>query len=212
MSMRRRDDDKTSASVPDPGRQLSVRQRLALVIGTGISAEAVVEMDDALIDYDFLLANGVRAPLLKAAKITPVQLKACGVASPSQFRSLDFCTLDLVDGAFCASCVAAYGAEALLTEFLTSPQDAIALAGSPAIDQLGLDVGTLLVVCCGSPDMAAEVLLQTHPRGRCLHGVAPETILDTGLRAKRLRELGFTAESLSAQTRASVVELDKLGF
>ena len=212
--MRRRADptDGTPPSVPDPGRELSVRQRLALVLGTGIAAETVVDMDDARIDYDFLLANGVRAPLLKAAKITPVQLKARGVASPSQFRSLDFCTLDLIDGAFCASCVAAYGADALLTEFLTTPQDAVALAGSPAVDQLGLDIGMLLVVCCGAPDMAAEVLLQTQPRGGCLHGVAPVTLLDTGLRAKRLGELGFTAEALSAQTRASVLELDKLGF
>lgn len=214
--MCRRDEDASPRAsrpvVVDKGRPLSTRQRLALVVGTGIAAEVAVDMEDAGIDYDFLLSNGVRAPLLKAAKITPVQLKARGVATPSRFRALDFTTLDLVDGAFCASCVAAFGANELLNEFLTTPQDAVTLAGSAAIDQLGLDVGTLLVVCCGAPDMAAEVLLQTQPRGACLTGVAPETILDTGLRAKRLKELGFTAEALSRQTHASVVDLDKLGY
>jgi len=210
--MRRRDDVATQPAGADPGRPLSVRQRLSLVVGTGISAETAIDMDDAKIDYEFLLSNGVRAPLLKAAKIMPVQLKARGATSPSHFKALEFSTLDLVDAAFCASCVAAYGANDLLDEFLTTPQDAVALAGSPAVDQLGLDVGTLLVLCCGAPDMAAEVLLQMQPRGACLAGVAPETLLDTGLRAKRLNELGFNAEALSRQTQASIVDLDKLGF
>ena len=157
MSMCRRTEHDAATDSAEPNRQLSLRQRLALVIGTGISDEAVVEMEDEQINYDFLLRNGVRAPLLKAAKITPVQLKARGVVSPAQFKALDFCTLDLVDGAFCASCVAAYGANELLAEFLTTPQDAVALAGSAAVDQLGLDVGTMLVMCSGAPEMAAEV-------------------------------------------------------
>ena len=214
MSVRRAGDAHAPHPVlaSEPSRQLSLRQRLALVLDTGIGAKTVVDMEDARIDYDFLMSNGVRAPLLKAAKITPLQLKARGAASPSHFKALEFSTLDLVDGAFCAACVAAYGADALLTEFLTTAQDAVVLAGSAAVDQLGLDVATLLGMCCGEPDMAAEVLGQTHPRGGCLTGVAPATILDTGLRAKRLKDLGFSAEALSAQTRASVVDLDRLGF
>tara|TARA_B110000305_G_scaffold108098_1_gene121675 strand:- start:95 stop:733 length:639 start_codon:yes stop_codon:yes gene_type:complete len=212
MALRRTVEDSETTSVAPPTRPLSIRQRLALIIQTGVAAETIVDMPDAEIDYDFLLSNGVRAPLLKAAKITPVQLKARGVQTASAFKNLDFTTLYLVDGAFCASCVAAYGADELLAEFLITPQDAVALAGSSAMQQLGIDLGTLLIVCCGSPELAYEVVAQTPPRGNCLRGVAPETLLDTGLRAKTLRQLGYTAETVSAQTRATVGDLDKLGF
>lgn len=193
-------------------RLLTPRQRLAMVIGTGIEPQRILEMEDHEINYDFFLSNGITSPLLKAAKILPVQLKARGVRTPSEFRALEFSTLDLVDGAFCASCVAAFGADDLLSEFLQTAKDAVVLAGSPAMSQLNLDVGTLLVLCCREPELAAEVLDQTQPRAACLIGVAPATLLDTGIRAKALRQLGLDAQKVCEQTRASVMDLDKLGF
>lgn len=90
---------------------LTMRQRLALVVGTSISAETVLGMDDEEFTSEFLQAHGVCAPLLKAARITPIQLKARGVRTARDFHSLEFDTLDLVDGAFCAACVSAFGAE-----------------------------------------------------------------------------------------------------
>jgi hypothetical protein len=193
-------------------RILTPRQRLAMAIGSGIQPQQVLEMNDSDIHYDFFLSNGITAPLLKAAKILPVQLKVRGVKTPSHFRALEFSTLDLVDGAFCASCVAAYGAEDLLGEFLQTAKDAVVLAGSPAMSQLNLDLGTLLVLCCGEPESAADVIEQTPPRGGCLMGVAPATLLDTGIRAKALRQLGFDAQKVCEQTQANVADLDKLGF
>ena len=88
---------------------LSLRQRLSLMIGTGLAAETLVKMDDADIHHDFLLRNGVRAPLLKAGKVSVAQLQARGVASTEHLRALEYNTLDLLDGAFCAECVAAFG-------------------------------------------------------------------------------------------------------
>jgi hypothetical protein len=193
-------------------RILTPRQRLAMAIGSGIQPQQVLDMNDSDIHYDFFLSNGITAPLLKAAKILPVQLKARGVRTPSDFRALEFSTLDLVDGAFCASCVAAYGADELLSEFLQTAKDAVVLAGSPAMNQLNLDLGTLLVLCCGEPELAADVIEQTQPRGGCLIGVAPATLLDTGIRAKALRQLGFDAQKVCEQTQANVADLDKLGF
>ena len=197
-------------------RKLSTRQRLALVIGTGLAAGDLVAMDDGDFTYDFFLDNGVKAPLLKAANILPVQLKARGATTPSLFRSLGFSSLDLVEATFCAQCVAAYGAPELLKEFVVTANDAVILAGSPAADQLGLDPGTMLVLCCGEPDLAGEVLteLRTRRAGAVvsLAAVAPLTILDTGLRARRLRELGYTPELLVAQTKATAGDLAKLGF
>lgn len=197
---------------PPHARALTLRQRLALVVGTGVAAEAVVAMDDAEFDFDFFLANGIRAPLLKAARIAPAQLKHRGVRSAAQFRALEYGALDLVDGAFCAACVAAFGADELLGEFVGTPNDAVVLAGSPAVQALGLDLGMLLVLCAGAPEMAAEVIAQTPPRGACLVGVAPDTLLDTGLRARKLRDLGFTPQALAEQTRVSVLHLSKFGF
>lgn len=191
-------------------RPLSLRQRIALVIHTGVSAEFVVNMQDGDIDYEFMTRNGIRAPLLKAAKITPLQLKARGVHTVSEFRTLEFTTLDLVDGAFCVSCVAAYGADELLAEFLCVPQDAVALAGSDAMHHLGVDLGMLLVVCCGAPDLASEVIVQ-HPRD-CLVGVAPKTLFDTGLRANGLKRLGYSAQLVCEQTRATLCDMKRLGF
>jgi len=193
-------------------RILTPRQRLAMTIGSGLQLQQILEMNDSDIHYEFLLSNGITAPLLKAAKILPVQLKVRGVKTPSDFRALEFSTLDLVDGAFCASCVSAYGAEELLGEFLQTAKDAVVLAGSQAMSQLNLDLGTLLVLCCGEPELAADVIDQTLPRGGCLVGVAPATLLDTGIRAKALRQLGFDAQRVCEQTHASVTDLDKLGF
>ena len=193
-------------------RLLTPRQRFSMIVGTGLDSQRVVGMQDSEIDYDFMLSNGITAPLLKAAKILPVQLKARGVSTPSVFHSLEFSTLDLVDGAFCASCVAAYGADDLLDEFFRTAKDAVVLAGSPAMSQLGLDVGTMLLLCSGQPELAVEVIKQMQPRAACLAGVAPATLLETGIRAKALRQLGFDAHEVCEQTKASVSDLEKLGF
>ena len=90
--------------------------------------------------------------------------------------------------------------------------DAVAVSGSLAVSLLGLDLGTLLVMCAGSPTDAYAVLEQSKPRGQVLHGVAAETLLDTGLRSQALTSLGYTALSVAAQTRATPAELEYLGF
>lgn len=169
-------------------------------------------MNDSDINFDFFQEHGIRAPLLKAARITPMQLKARGVRTARNFHALEFNALDLIDGAFCASCVSAFGADDLMQEFLVTGNDAVALAGSAAVTQLGLDMGLLLMLCAGAPAMASEVVAQTLPKGGCLHGVAPETLLDTGLRAPQLKQLGYTPVSLQEQTRCNTVHLNKLGF
>ena len=223
MSVQRRsDDDEPSADNSPPvgdegGRarrfvQLTQRQRLALVIGTPLTAETALSRPDDGFDYEFFLSNNVRAPLLKAAKISPMQLKARGVRTARDFHALGFHTLDLVDGSFCAECISAYGADELLAEFLVSPSDAVVLAGTSAVHQLGIDVATLLVLCGGDPGPAHEVLAQTVPRSTALVGVAPETLIETRLNARQLTQLGFSRELLARQTCASADELRLLGF
>ena len=192
--------------------ELTRRQRLGLLVGTSLSADEVLKKQDSDFDFSFFLAHGIRAPLLKALKISPTQLKSRGVKTARDLHSLEYNALDLVDGAFCASCVSAFGAEEVLTEFLVTPNDAVTLAGTSAMVQLGLDVPTLLVLCAGQPTLAAEALGRCAPRGARLTGVAPTTLLDTGLRSQQLHALGYGPEAVAAQTRATAIDLEKLGF
>ncbi len=200
-----------STSMHDAGI-LTLKQRIALVAGTGVELSNAAQMPDENFTLSFFLSNGIRCKNLSVAKMTPQMLKARGANTARDLRMLEYDALHLTDAGFCAGCLAAYGAEEILTEFLIAPADAVALAGSPAVHQLGLDVGTLLVVCAGAAVEAAAVLSQSLPRGSCLVGVAPLTLLDTGLRAQTLRDLGYSADAVMAQTRCSPLELKKLGF
>ena len=192
--------------------KLTARQRVTLVTNTSTSHEAAMAMDDAELDFSFFVTTGVSARNLRAAKLTPRMLEQRGAKTARHLRQLGYDALDLSDGQFCSNCVAIYGATDLLSEFLITPADAVSLAGSPATRQLGLDVGTLLVVCAGAPEEARSVLEQTLPRGGALVGVAPSTLLDTGLRGGALTRLGYTPSAVCAQTMASASDLELLGF
>ena len=193
--------------------QLSLRQKISLALGAStITAEAIVEMDDAALNYAFLREHEIGAPLLRAAKIGIAQLRERGVDTVHKLALLGFTSLYLLDPGFCAECVSVFGADAVLSEFFAHPSDAIVLAGSPAIGQLGLDVGMLLLLCENRPTAAKEVLAQCRPRGECLRGVPPLTLLETGLSAVHLVKLGFDAAGIREQTLASPDQLRSLGF
>ena len=192
---------------------LSLRQRVSLVIGTSLTAEAVVAMPDEAIHHAFFVEHRIGAPLLRAAGISVAQLKARGTDSAEKLAALGFSSLHLTDESFCTECVAAYGADAVLAQFFVSPSDAIVLAGSPAVELLGLDVGTLLLLCADRPSPAREVLLQCAPYGGArLRGVPPQTLIETGLTAPELLKLGLDAEAVRQQTLASPADLYALGF
>jgi hypothetical protein len=69
----------------------------------------------------------------------------------------------------------------------------------------------LVEACAGAPDAAAAVLQQS-PRGVALAGVSAGALLDSGLRAKTLMDLGYTPDAIREQTGAGPIELQKLGF
>lgn len=192
--------------------RLSTRQKLALVVGTSLKAEAVCDMADEAIDYEFLRTNGVTAAVLKAARFSVAQLKQRGVDSPGKLAALGFSTLHLLDPVFCTECVDTYGADGILTQFFVSANDAVILAGSEAVTTLGLDVGLLLLLCAGQTRAAKDVLSQCNPKSEALRGVPPLTLIETGLNATQLSQLGFTAAAVREQTRASPDQLRSLGF
>lgn len=191
---------------------LSLRQKLAMVVETSLTAEMVVDMDDEAFNYNFLREHNVSACSLRAAKITVTHLKRRGVDTAHKLALLGFSSLHLTDAAFCADCVSVFGADSVLTEFFASPSDAIVLAGSCAMGQLGLDVGMLLLLCESRPIAAREVLVQCHPRGECLRGVPSVTLLETGISATHLIKLGFDSAGIREQTLASPDQLRLFGF
>lgn len=206
--------DAERGGAPPPEAPLSLRQRVSMVIGTSLTAEAVVSMPDEAIHHAFFLEHRIGAPLLRAAGISVAQLKARGTGSAEKLAALGFSSLHLTDASFCAECVAAYGADAVLAQFFGSPSDAIVLACSPAVPLLGLDVGMLLLLCADRPSAAREVLVQCALPSECafLRGVPPQTLIETGLRAPELLKLGLDAEAVRAQTLASPADLYALGF
>lgn len=211
------DDEQQQQQQQQQGRAhaapaLTTRQRLALVINGTVTAKDVMSADDQDLDYAFFVKHKVASATLTSVGIGPTQLKQRGAAQPAQLRTLGFETLDLCDAAFCSDAVAAFGADEIVAEFLATPSDALLLAGTSAIEQLGLDVGTLLCVCDTDFALAYQVLVQTKPRGQCLVGVAPLTLIESGLRKSQLVALGYSRESVARQTRASAEELVELGF
>ena len=191
---------------------LTLRQKLALVVGTTLKAETIVDMNDEEINHAFLRENGIGAAVLRAAGITVAQLRQRGVDTMAKMVEMGFGTLHLIDEPFCTELVASFGADAVLTELFCSASDAVIIAGSPAVAQLGLDVGMLLLLCPQNPIAAYEVLAQCRPRDACLHGVPPVTLIETGLTAVQLRKLGFDAEMVRQQTLSTADHMHVLGF
>jgi hypothetical protein len=191
---------------------LAARRKFALLCHV-VPPHEIEPLPDSEIDAVFLRAKRVPVSNLRASRLTAVELKARGVDSAVGLRELGFDALDLTNPAFCASCVSAFGSEAVKEAFLLEPGDAVAISGSCASIQLSVDVGRLLRICVGAPAAARSVLQQhAEPRGLALLGVPVEVILDTGLRAPALAGLGYNADRVQQQTKCGVAALEKLGF
>lgn len=190
---------------------LSVRQRIALFQNT-MALKEILQVDDNDINIDLIKKHNVKAKNIRNAKMTVLDLKSFGLSSALELRELEFDALDLCDSVFCASAVAAFGVADVLKSFLLDAGDAVALAGSVGIYHLHITTQKLLECCAGCPEQAKAVLQQTDPRGGALRNVLPTVLLDTGLRATTLCELGYFLNNIREQTNASVQETHKLGF
>lgn len=91
---------------------------------------------------------------------------------------------------------------------MASPNDAVLLASSPAVDQLGINLGVLLLVCADHPAAAREVLAQC----RSLKRVPAQTLIETRLVAKDLHALGFKPDQIQKDTLATAEDMARLGY
>ena len=190
---------------------LSVRQKLTIFHGSSLSAEVVLGTADDAINFDLLLKNSVTALNLTTAGVRPLELKRRGVTAAAQLRRLGYDALHLVDPVTCNEASAAFGAVDVVQNFLCTPSDAVALAGSEAVATLGISVEQMLAACAGAPTEALSVLQQATMEAP-LQGVQATTLLDTGLRAAQLKQLGFGLPSMRQLSGVTGAELTKLGF
>lgn len=198
-------------TAPTPIGSLSTRQKLTLTHAVLAPSDAIL-LPDVEIDVLFLKTKRVPIAQLRAARLTPLDLKARGLHSALELRELGYDALDLNDSGFCGGGVAAFGAENIKMAFLLEAGDAVALSGSTAIFQLGITTEDLLRACAGCPAQAKVVLTQAQPRGGALQGTDAGVVLDTGLRAPQLCELGYFGDKIQTQTGASPVQMRSFGF
>lgn len=190
---------------------LEARTRFAMFFDTTMSAQEACSLDESEINFDLLMRTGVRAANLRVAGMGPARLKAHGVDTARQLRQLGFDAFDLCNAKFCEELILSYGAEEARAAFLTTPMDAVCIAGSEAQHLLSISPTQLLETCCGFPCEAINVLKQLPP-GLGLRDVPCQTILDAGLRASTLAELGYGMALIVAQNSPSRAELATFGF
>ena len=190
---------------------LTTRQKLTLFHGSGLSAEAALGTPDDQITFELLIANGVKALNICTAGIRPLALKQFGVVQATQLRRLGFDALHLVDPVWCQEASAAHGAFEVIQAFLVSPQDAVALSGTGAVATLNLSMQQLLEACACAPTEAISVISQSTS-STPLAGVNVVTLLDTGLRAPQLKQLGYGVATVRELTGLTGEHLYKLGF
>jgi hypothetical protein len=188
-----------------------VRARLCIFHGTSVGAEDAFAFEDAEITFDLMMRSGVKAVNLLTASVGPTSLKARGVHTPQHLRQLGFDALHLCDADFCNEASMAYGAGPIVSTFLVTAADAVALAGTEAIHILNISAVELLQRCAGFPGESVAVLKQLTP-GVSLRDVPAVTLLDAGLRADTLKACGYGLTAVVEQVRPTGNELGKLGY
>jgi len=194
--------------------RLSSKQKIAILHGSAsIDLNSAINIPDETFTLDFLKENS-SAVCLCAAGVGPLKLQANhGLASAMDLRELEFDAIDLVrDAKFVGESIRLFGAQEVVSAFLTSPGDAVVLAGSNAATQLGITTTALLMQCPGAAVEAKNVLQQLNPRETCLQSVPFSILADTGMRALALVELGLTADTVKSQLECTRDQLRLIGF
>lgn len=191
--------------------EFSPRVRITLFKNL-MSVEDALALPVEQITFQTMRSHGVSAASIRVAGISPFQLKEFGCKSAFELREIGFDALDLNSPSFCMSAVSAFGAEEVRRAFLLSAGDAVCLSGSTAQHLCDISSKSLLSACAGCPVHAQGVIQQLLPRGGAMFGCDSSVLLDAGLRARQLVDLGYHANALREQVGATEEDLSKLGF
>ena len=173
---------------------LDAKRRILLFYKTPITASEALLIKEEAIDLEMIQKCGVSSFGIIASGLGITGLHRLGVGEPGGLKRYGIDALHLVDRKFCLQAREAYGADAVKSAFLVSASDAVSLAGSEATELLSISNQDLLRQCAAAHIEAEAVLQQQGSNG--LDGVAPKTLLDTGLRSGTLSKLGFVRDAL----------------
>ena len=188
-----------------------IRARLALFHGTSVTAKQALALCEDDITFEMLLQSGCKTVNVVTASISFLHLKAMGADTPHKLRQLGFNALHLCDPDVCNQASMAYGAVAVTDAFLTSAQDAVALAGTEAMHILNITNVQLFAQCAGFPG-EAKAVLQQLAAGTALRAVSARVLLDAGIRSDALKQCGYGITTVVDQLAPTSAELVKLGF
>lgn len=190
---------------------MNPRARVALFHGTSVAASEALCLEEDQITYESMLKAGVKPINMIVANLGPMALVKRGFETPAKLRAFGFDAGNLCDASWCNEACMAYGRDALVTAFVVSASDAVAVAGSEAMTMLNITSAELLERCAGCPGEAANVLQQL-PHGASLGDVSARLLLDSGLRVNALKACGYRLQTITEQTGADARDLAKLGF
>ena len=200
--------DKDAADVTP--LTLTRRQRVALAVNTRADVHQVLEMDEADITADFLAANGVNWLNLKMANISVNALTRMGYT----LARLVGCGMDAIELVRCPRLTRdlthVFGATAVRRAVISSPGDAVVVAGTETARVLDVSQNTLLETC--NPGFVSEALtiMSQYQHASPLQGVKCETLVNAGIRKEHLLRLGFNAAYLANNLVGSNEEVARL--
>jgi len=195
-----------------PKALAQLRRDLCIFNESDLRPKQACLLPDEHVTFATMREAGVYFVNLQASGISAKELGRRGFNSAGCYRQLGMDALDLTDGFWARSLVAELGAEALRDEFVCSPEEAATLAGSEGADAIGLTVDMALERCAGYPDAAAVVLRAQPDPVVALGATSLERLLNTGLRAIALGDLGIGIEQLGAIWNLCPARLRALGF
>ena len=192
----------TSTSTND----IPAKRRLAIVAGTDVSPKDILNMPDEELNYAFLLKHNIPVANIRVGGFTLQMLKERGAKKAHMLNALGFDALHLVNADFLTEAVSLYGSRELVSAFLKTPYDAVALADASVMQILSLTTGRLMEECAGYPAEGVAILHQI----KSIEDISITTLLDSGIRGSQLRELGYTYQEVQKATGASLAQMGTL--
>lgn len=156
---------------------------------------------------DFL-NRGCQADDFIRAEVTVSDIVGLGATHVADFIKAGYTSLHLNNVCVREQLVCQFGKQIVLNAFAKNANDAVALAGEPAVS-LGFGLNDMLKLCSAAPVQAVGVLQQAD-NGSCFLDI--EVIIRSGMRKADLSLTGITATSLMQRTKCSYDKLHYLGF
>lgn len=194
-----------------------VHRWLCLFQSTGLSMDSalkIIHEESTSLSVRRMIELGVTWNNIVATGLTiDCLINKHKLESIDQLVNLEMDSFDASEEHTARSLIAHFGADSVVSRFVKTPIDALAWLDSDAAVALQLDVHKFMQLCEGEPDCAAKVLSHYGCPSSSVK-LSPIELLNTGLRANALRELGYTTVNIieSLDPRPTSDQIRLLGF